>query len=174
MTGAGGPGPVLVVNTGSSTLKLSLVAAGVEEPVASALLEDWSAGEAGADAIAGFAAGHGVAAVGHRVVHGGSRFVQAVRVDDGVRAALAGLTPLAPLHQPRALAGIDAARRALPAVPHVACFDTAFHATLPREARTYALPSEWVERFGIRRYGFHGLSVRWSVERAGILLDREP
>jgi acetate kinase len=84
-------------------------------------------------------------------VHGGARFRDAVLVDDGVVAALDELTDLAPLHQPAALAGIAAVGRALPDVPAVACFDTAFHATLPAAAATYALPQEWRERFGLRR-----------------------
>jgi acetate kinase len=105
-------------------------------------------------------------AVGHRVVHGGARFREAVLVDDGVVAALAELSELAPLHQPAALAGIAAVGRALADVPAVACFDTAFHATLPPAAATYALPREWRERFGLRRFGFHGLSHAYASRRA--------
>jgi acetate kinase len=105
-------------------------------------------------------------AVGHRVVHGGARFREAVLVDDDVVAALGELTDLAPLHQPAALAGVAAVGRALPDVPAVACFDTAFHATLPAAAATYALPQEWRERFGLRRFGFHGLSHAYASRRA--------
>ena len=105
-------------------------------------------------------------AVGHRVVHGGARFRDAVLVDDDVVAALGELTDLAPLHQPAALAGMAAVGRALPDVPAVACFDTAFHATLPAAAATYALPREWRERFGLRRFGFHGLSHAYASRRA--------
>ena len=112
--------------------------------------------------------------VGHRVVHGGSTFSRAVRIDDTVVAAIASLTDLAPLHQPRALAGIEAARRALPAVPGVACFDTAFHAGLPAAAARYALPAEWTRRLGLRRYGFHGLSHEYAARRAAELLGRDP
>ena len=97
-------------------------------------------------------------AVGHRIVHGGSRFREPVVVDDGVRRALGELVDLAPLHQPKSLAALDAVSRALPGVPAVACFDTAFHATLPAAAATYALPADWTARWGVRRYGFHGLS----------------
>jgi acetate kinase len=104
--------------------------------------------------------------VGHRVVHGGSRFTRAVLVDDAVLAGIADLTDLAPLHQPRALAGIEAARAALPGVPAVACFDTAFHATLPPAAACYALPLDWIRRFGLRRFGFHGLSHAYAAGRA--------
>jgi acetate kinase len=89
-----------------------------------------------------------------------------VRVDDGVVVALGELSDLAPLHQPAALAGIAAVGRALPDVPAVACFDTAFHATLPAAAATYALPQEWRERYGLRRFGFHGLSHEYASRRA--------
>ena len=87
-----------------------------------------------------------------------------------------GLTDLAPLHQPRALAGIDAVRPLLPGVPHVACFDTAFHATMPAAAATYALPAAWRERYGLRRYGFHGLSHAYAARRcaAELLGSRSP
>ena len=99
-------------------------------------------------------------------MHGGARFRDAVLVDDGVVVALGELTDLAPLHQPAALAGMAAVGRALPDVPAVACFDTAFHATLPAAAATYALPREWRERFGLRRFGFHGLSHAYASRRA--------
>jgi acetate kinase len=102
--------------------------------------------------------------VGHRVVHGGSRFREPVVVDDEVKAAIRELTPLAPLHNSPALHAIEDAQRALPDVPHVAVFDTAFHATMPEEATRYAVPEQWFE-WGIRRYGFHGLSVAWAAER---------
>jgi acetate kinase len=111
-------------------------------------------------------------AVGHRVVHGGPDLRGPVVLDAATEAAIEGLTPLAPLHQPRALAGIRAAARALPAVPAVACFDTSFHATLPAAAATYALPLAW-RRLGVRRYGFHGLSHEWASRRAAEMLDRE-
>jgi len=97
-------------------------------------------------------------AVGHRVVHGGARFHQASVIDDEVEAAILACVPLAPLHNPHNLAGVRAARRSLGAVPHVAVFDTAFHARLPRRARTYAIDQQLAEREGIRRYGFHGTS----------------
>jgi acetate kinase len=106
-------------------------------------------------------------AVGHRIVHGGERFREPVAIDDEVEHALRELAALAPLHQPKSLAALDAVGAALPDVPAVACFDTAFHATLPEAASTYALPAEWRERWGIRRYGFHGLSHAWASRRAG-------
>jgi len=145
-------GPVLVVNAGSTSLKMSLVEAdGSAEPVAS--LE---------------AAPRDVEAVAHRVVHGGERFREPVVIDDEVERELAELTDLAPLHNHPALTAIESARRALPDVPHVAVFDTAFHATLPPEASTYALPRRFREDFGIRRYGFHGLSVQWAAEQVQV------
>jgi acetate kinase len=113
----------------------------------------------------------GVGVVGHRVVHGGQRFSQAVLIDDDAVAAIGDLTDLAPLHQPRALAGIAATRALLPEVPGVACFDTAFHAGLPPAAASYALPLSWTRRFGLRRFGFHGLSHAYASGRAAQLLN---
>jgi acetate kinase len=114
-----------------------------------------------------------VDAVGHRVVHGGTRYTASVLVDDAVRADLQSLVDLAPLHQPKSIAGVDAVSAALPGVPAVACFDTAFHATMPVAASTYALPEQWRERHGVRRYGFHGLSHRYASRRAADLLGRD-
>lgn len=101
-----------------------------------------------------------IAAVGHRVVHGGDRYVEPVLIDDAVLAALAAIAPLAPLHQPHNLAGIAAMRRRHAEIPQVACFDTAFHATQSAVERSYALPRALTDR-GLRRYGFHGLSYEW-------------
>jgi acetate kinase len=100
-------------------------------------------------------------AVGHRVVHGGSRFVEPTLIDDDVLAQIDALSPLAPLHNVPALAAIQEARAALPEVPHVAVFDTAFHATIPEHAATYGVPRRWREEWGVRRYGFHGIAVEW-------------
>jgi acetate kinase len=111
-------------------------------------------------------------AVGHRVVHGGPRFTAPTLVDGEVLRGIRELVPLAPLHNPGALAGIEAARAALPGVPHVAVFDTAFHADLPRAAATYAIDSELAATYGIRRYGFHGISHRYVAGRAAALLGR--
>ena len=105
-------------------------------------------------------------AVGHRIVHGGERFRQAVRIDGSVERALGELVDLAPLHQPKSLAALRSVSEALPGVPAVACFDTAFHATLPDAAATYALPAAWRDRWRLRRYGFHGLSHAWIARRA--------
>jgi acetate kinase len=110
-----------------------------------------------------------VDAVGHRVVHGGERFVEPIRIDGEVVAALRALTDLAPLHQPKSLAALDAVTAALPGVPAVACFDTAFHAALPAAAATYALPASLRDRFRVRRYGFHGLSHAYASRRAAEL-----
>ena len=141
---------VLVVNAGSSSLKVDLVEDGKQ-------VRSY-------DELPGRAAD--VDAVGHRFVHGGPDLVDPVVVDGEVERRLRDLVELAPLHQPAALAGLDAARVLLPDVPHVACFDTAFHATLPAAAYTYALPQAWRERWGLRRYGFHGLSHAWAAARA--------
>ena len=107
-------------------------------------------------------------AVGHRVVHGGARFRDPVRIDEEVVDAIRGLSTLAPLHNRPALAAIEKARAALPAVPHVAVFDTAFHATIPEPAATYAIPERWREEWGVRRYGFHGLAVASVAEQVRV------
>ena len=107
-------------------------------------------------------------AVGHRVVHGGARFRDPVRIDETVVDAIRELSALAPLHNRPALAAIDEARQALPAVPHVAVFDTAFHAAIPERAATYAIPARWREEWGVRHYGFHGLAVASVAERVGV------
>ena len=143
---------VLVVNAGSTSLKLSLVAA---EGSAEELR---SLDEAPAE----------VAAVAHRVVHGGAAFREPALIDEEVERRLAELIELAPLHNAPALAAIRETRTRLPDVPHVAVFDTAFHATIPDEASTYALPRRLREDRGIRRYGFHGLSVQWAAEQVPV------
>lgn len=143
---------VLVVNAGSTSLKLSVV----EEDESSssvAALEDPPAG---------------LDAVGHRVVHGGPRLVDPVVVDDDVLAEIDALSSIAPLHNAPALEAIGEARAALPDLPHVAVFDTAFHATLPERAVTYALPATWRDRWGVRRYGFHGLAVAWAADQVPV------
>ncbi|MDG4834911.1 acetate kinase [Micromonospora sp. WMMD967] len=114
----------------------------------------------------------GLAAVGHRVVHGGRMFSAPVLVDDAVLAAIRDLVPLAPLHNPANLAGIEVARAALPDVPQVAVFDTAFHHTLPEAVATYAIDRDVAERYDIRRYGFHGTSHAYVSRRTAELLGR--
>lgn len=113
-----------------------------------------------------------IEAVGHRIVHGGARFTNPTLIDEDVLAAIDGLRDLAPLHNPLALRTVRASRDALPGSPHVACFDTAFHATLDRASFVYALPYEWFTKWGYRRFGFHGLSVAWALRRSGELLER--
>jgi acetate kinase len=164
---------VLVFNAGSSSLKLSVIGAG-EAVDGQCDIDRWD-GSADAAELRDYlgalaAAPRRPTAIGHRVVHGGGLYTQAVAVDDAVRAGIASLTPLAPLHQPRALAGIKAATAALPGLPQVACFDTAFHATLPPRASTYPLPAAWRAAYGLRKYGFHGLSHRYASRRAAELL----
>jgi acetate kinase len=153
---------VLVVNAGSSSLKLRLLGSRDE------LLgeRDLAPGEPLEPALEELGRAD---AVGHRVVHGGPRFSAPVVIGEEVRTALEALTNLAPLHQPPALAGIEAVRRARPDLPAVACFDTAFHAGLPAAASTYPLPRAWRERWDLRRYGFHGLSHAWAARRAAEL-----
>jgi acetate kinase len=106
-----------------------------------------------------------VDAVGHRIVHGGAVFRDPVRIDDEVVSKLEALKPLAPLHQAPALEALAAARAAAPDVPHIAVFDTAFHATLTEVASTYAVPHAWREQWGVRRFGFHGIAVEWVAEQ---------
>ena len=135
-------------------------------------LDPWAGAEE-TEQLERFLAGAGrVDAVGHRIVHGGADFREPVRIDRAVRDKIAALVELAPLHQPRGIAGIDALTRLRPDLPAVACFDTAFHATLPQAAATYALPREWNRRWALRRYGFHGLSHAYAARRAAQLLDR--
>ncbi|MEU4407334.1 acetate/propionate family kinase [Streptosporangium sp. NPDC023963] len=164
---------VLTVNAGSSSLQLHLVRDGrVLRTEHSEQSPDPATAER---AIADFldaAPGAGPAAVGHRLVHGGEAVREPAVVDDGVLEAVREYADLAPLHVPPALALVEAARRRLPDVPHVLCPDTAFHAGLPDGAATYALPAEWRSRYGLRRYGFHGLSYAWALGRAAELLDR--
>jgi acetate kinase len=158
--------PILTVNAGSSSVKLRLV--GDDDAIVAE--RELAAPQARVDADELHAALGGpltgADAVAHRIVHGGDRYREATVIDDGVRQGLGELTELAPLHQPKSLAALDAVSAWLPGVPAVACFDTAFHATLPPAASTYALPARWRERWGLRRYGFHGLSHSWVARHA--------
>ncbi len=193
---------VLVINAGSSSLKYSLVDAGTGAALASGLVEriGESSGvvthtgpdgeahrterkvetheDALRDAIAAFEE-HGpalddteIAAVGHRVVHGGARFGDPVLVDDELIDKVTELVPLAPLHNPANLEGLRVARKLFPDLPQVAVFDTAFHQTLPEHAYTYAVPLAWREEHLIRRYGFHGTSHRFVSNEAARFLGR--
>jgi acetate kinase len=135
---------VLVVNAGSTSLKLHLVRGDASEPVDDFVPAD---------------------AVGHRVVHGGPRLTEPRLVDAEVMRELDRLETIAPLHNKPALTALFRARDALPDVPHVAVFDTGFHRTLPDAASTYAVPARWREEWDVRRYGFHGISVQWSASQ---------
>jgi acetate kinase len=164
-------GRVLVVNAGSATLKLSVVDADGRTEAGETI--ETGPGRPESDLVEERVMALGaVDAVGHRVVHGGDRFTAATFVDDDVVRALLALTALAPIHQPRSLAALDVVRAILPRLPQVACFDTAFHATLPPAASTYALPRAWRDRWPLRRYGFHGLSHAYASRRAAELLGR--
>jgi acetate kinase len=164
---------VLVVNAGSSSLKLRLLDRHDRLIAAQDLAAE--RGDVDEHALArALARLPRPDAVGYRIVHGGMRYRAAVLLDDPVVEDLKALSELAPLHQPAGLAAHAVAERVLPATPAVACFDTAFHATLPRAAATYALPREWRERWPLRRYGFHGLSHAYAARRAAALLHRAP
>jgi acetate kinase len=176
---------VLVLNSGSSSLKYSVI-----EPDSGATVADGIVERIGEDAEGGVADhaaalqvafdslaadGHdldalGLAAVGHRVVHGGPDLYRPTVVDDALIARLEQLAPLAPLHNPPAILGIQVARRALPRIPHIAVFDTAFFHDLPPAAATYAIDHEIAARWNIRRYGFHGTSHQYVSEQAAIFL----
>ncbi|MBO0703025.1 MAG: acetate/propionate family kinase, partial [Candidatus Dormibacteraeota bacterium] len=163
---------VLVVNAGSSSLKLRMldgdeVAGSRDLTIPGGHLEQ----EAVAEAIKGLG---GADAVAHRIVHGGTAFSQAVVIDERVRRQLNSLVDLAPLHQPKSLAALDAVSEVLPDTTPVGCFDTAFHATIPDAASTYAIPAPWRRRWTLRRYGFHGLSHAYVSHRAAEFLGRDP
>jgi acetate kinase len=187
---------ILVLNAGSSSLKAALMQA-ADGTVLAHGLGDWAgtvthyqfAGPDGRDhseevpwrghakAVERFVADltaaqrSTLAAVGHRVVHGGP-FTSSVRITPEVRSRITGLAELAPLHNPPSLETLAAAEAELPGVPHVAVFDTAFHATLPPEAYTYPVPGRWTRDWGIRRYGFHGLSHAYCSQRAAEMLGK--
>jgi acetate kinase len=163
---------VLVVNAGSSSIKLSVLAEG-DELVAAQEIEA-PAGQVDEDAVRSFIADNGpIDAVGHRIVHGGTEFTAPVRVDRDVVHRLELLTDLAPLHQPKSLSALELLSKILVDVPAVACFDTAFHATIPVAAATYALPAQWRRRWDLRRFGFHGLSHSYASRRAGELMGEQ-
>jgi acetate kinase len=176
------PGRVLVLNAGSATLKATVLDLPSIDARSDRTVE-WMAGtstsaigqavdeameQLGADGIPP----ESVAVVGYRVVHGGEGFTAATAIDDTVLGDLDRIGDLAPLHNPTATATIRAARGRLGRATHVAAFDTAFHATLPEVARRYPIPDRWAKDYGVRRFGFHGLSVAWSVRQAARLLAR--
>jgi acetate kinase len=163
------PGHILVVNAGSSSVKLSVL--DEQDNIVASEMVAAPDGQVDAGALKGVIDGaRPIDAVGHRIVHGGTEFAEPVLIDEGVVRRLEALTDLAPLHQPKSLHALEAVGRILPDVPAVACFDTAFHATIPAAASTYALPAEWRRRWHLRRYGFHGLSHAYASRRAGELV----
>jgi acetate kinase len=165
------PGRVLTVNAGSSSLKLSVLGPGDEVIKSTELPAPRGSVSDDAAALSAQLANLGpVDGVGHRIVHGGTRYRGPVLLSPEVRRRLAELTDLAPLHQPKSLAALDAVNEVLPDIPAVACFDTAFHTTIPDAASTFALPQEWRERWTLRRFGFHGLSHGYASRRAAEML----
>ncbi len=162
---------ILVVNAGSSSLKLRVLD-DLDRVLASRDLEAPSGRADPADLWAFLKEAPEVSAAGHRVVHGGGDFRQSVLVTDDVLTLLSPLADLAPLHNPPALIGLEMVRTLLPGISNVACFDTAFHGTIPDEAAQYALPLEWRESWGIRRFGFHGLNHAYVSRRAAEVLER--
>ncbi|MEV8420776.1 acetate/propionate family kinase [Streptomyces niveus] len=165
--------PVLVADAGSASVHLTVFA---NDGTALASYDDMSTA---GDNMAGqlrdlLRYAPAPTAVGHRIVHGGPELRRHTLVDDDVRDALQRTADLAPAHVPPALRVLDAARELLPNVPHVACFDTVFHAGLPAAAREFAVPETWRGEFGVRRYGFHGLSYAWALARTAELLRQRP
>jgi acetate kinase len=164
---------VLVINAGSSSLKVSLV----DEDDQVLVDREFETTDGRLDEkhlAAAVRDMDGIEAIGHRIVHGGPRFPASVRIDGDVIRYLVTITDLAPLHIPAALAAIAAAREVLPRLPAVACLDTAFHTRMPAQASTYAIPEEWRERYGIKRYGFHGFSHAYASRKAAQMLGRSP
>jgi acetate kinase len=161
---------VFVLNAGSSSLKYEVLDVEAGSVVKAGLVERVADHSVALAEVLAELDPESIDAVGHRVVHGGSVFVRATLIDDAVERQIDDLASLAPLHNPPGLEGIRAARAALPFIPHVAVFDTAFHATLPPEAFTYALDAKVAADHGIRRYGFHGTSYRYVSAQAMELL----
>ena len=160
-----------MVNAGSSSLKVSLV--DEDDHVLSEREFEAAEGRVAETELSSVIRSmDGIEAIGHRVVHGGPRYPGSVRIDGEVIRYLVSITDLAPLHLPATLASMSAVREVLPRLPAVACMDTAFHARMPAAASTYAIPAEWRERWGIRRYGFHGFSHAYASRRAAEMLGR--
>lgn len=167
--------PVLVLNAGSSSLKSAVFDRDLRKAAAASTSAVSDMRGAVADVISNLAKQSSmvnIEAVGHRVVHGGSELQSSVIIDDKVKGAIRRACELAPLHNPPALEAIEAAQAALPHAQHVAVFDTSFFATLPPKAYIYPVPYEWFERWGIRRFGFHGISHQYCAQRAAELLAR--
>lgn len=188
---------VLVINCGSSSLKAAIINHQTGEHVADLRVDRMGSAQAEAQLneeapqllgactpteaiaqtlpllVACLPEGASLSSVGHRVVHGGERFSSPTLLDEEVEQEIEALIPLAPLHNPANLMGIRVARELFPALPHVVVFDTAFHATLPRRARTYALPLELSQEMGLRRYGFHGISHEYVAEQAARYMNAD-
>lgn len=171
---------VLVLNSGSSSVKYAVLdpdsatemAEGIVERIGDSDVEDHDAAMRKIfEDVGPQLASDGLVAVGHRVVHGGPDLYRPTLVDDALIAKLEELSPLAPLHNPPAVLGIQVARKALPDLPHVAVFDTAYFHDLPPAAATYAIDRDIAERWHIRRYGFHGTSHQYVSEQAAAFLD---
>lgn len=171
---------IFVLNCGSSSLKSAVIDTDRGSRELDARIENLDPGglaAAVAKVLQQLRAGrgdNGPDAIAHRIVHGGERFMQATRIDDGVLGEIEQLNHLAPLHNPPALAAVRVARKIYPQVPHIAIFDTAFHSMLPPHAREYALPRDLRERFGIRRYGFHGISHAHVMQSVAAHLRARP
>lgn len=168
-------GEIERIGTADASLRVSSSPLDAAEPKPVVAADHFQAMEVAIEAIDTSGIEHGlsdIAAVGHRVVHGGSRFARPVLIDDDVRSGIEQMALLAPLHAHANLAGIDAAKACLAETPHVAVFDTTFHATIPAKAREYALPRELAREHGIRRYGFHGISHAYVAKRAALVLRR--
>jgi len=165
---------VLVLNSGSSSVKYQVVDSDTGDRLVGGTVEEvGDHGVALADVVAAVdQLGESIDAIGHRVVHGGELVSAPTLVDDALVAVIRSLVPLAPLHNPANLAGIEAARTQWPEVPQVAVFDTAFHRSLPPAAHRYAVPEAWFTDHGVRRYGFHGTSHDYVSERAAVVLGR--
>ncbi|GDY14035.1 acetate kinase [Planctomycetota bacterium] len=191
---------ILVINCGSSSLKLAVIDPVSAQRSATALAQRLGSAEADlrlevgneridlalpmadhaavlrqlVDLLSARGLIAGISGIGHRVVHGGTQFSASARIGRDVLAGIAACVPLAPLHNPANLLGIDLCGQLLPTLPQVAVFDTSFHSSLPARASTYAVPREWRERLGVRRYGFHGTSHRFVSARATSLLPEIP
>jgi len=167
---------VLIINMGSSSLKWTMLDAS-SEAIQSQGDAHWQSAEGARrtdELQAALEQVRGISAVGHRVVHGGLSFREAVLVNDEVKRDIEGLTELAPLHNPAALAGIEAATQRFPDVPQVAAFDTSFHRDMQDSVALYPVPWDWTSRWQLRRFGFHGLSVSYAVERTRAILGGLP
>jgi acetate kinase len=165
---------VLVLNSGSSSVKYQLVDSDTGDRLGGGIVEEVLDHESALRQVVADVErlDQPIEAIGHRVVHGGDVFSEPVRIDDDVVRVIGELAALAPLHNPANLAGIEAARATWPALAQVAVFDTAFHRTLPPAAYRYAVPESWYERYGVRRYGFHGTSHDDVSARAADVLGR--